>query len=227
MNKICVLNFATRSSAAYSKGQRRLVKSLKSNQFGGDIITWTSEHQFNSPQHKSIPYAFKPYALDWARKEGYDAALWLDASFYAVRPLEPVFKIIMQEGHLMQRDGNRLGSWTHDKCLEKYGITRDEAMQIPLYTAGCTGLDFSNERSLEYLKRWKEASADGVSFVGDWKNRKGSCSQDKRCQGHRHDMSVGSILAHQLKMPLQHPWSIFTYGPRKQHPDVYMICKGM
>ena len=127
----------------------------------------------------------------------------------------------------MQKDGNRIGSWTHDKCLEKYGLTRDEAMKMSLYTAGCTGLDFSNETSLKYLSMWKEAAEDGESFLGAWKNKAQQLSKDPRCVGHRHDMSVGSIIAHQLGMKFQKPWSIFTYGHQKNFPNVYMICRGL
>jgi len=227
MKKICVLNFATRTNKVYAQGQRRLRKSLKTHGFTGDLLAWNSEGQFDSPKHQHVPYGFKPFALEWARKEGYDAALWLDASFYAVKPIGPVFDIIFKDGHLMQRDGNRIGSWTHDKCLEKYGLTRDEAMGMSLYTAGCTGLDFSNETSLEYLRLWLDAAKDGVSFIGDWKNKGGKMSADKRCAGHRHDMSAGSIIAHQLGMKFQKAWSVFTYGPQKAYPNVYMICKGM
>lgn len=225
--KKCILNFATRANPGYIRGQRRLVRSLKDHKFKGDVITWTSENQFGSPPHRNVPYAFKPFALDWARKSGYDAALWLDASFYAVKPIEPVFDAILSEGHLMQKDGNRIGSWTHDKCLKKYGLTRDKAMKMNLYTAGCTGLNFSNDTSLKYLSMWKEATEDGESFIGAWKNNAQQLSKDSRCVGHRHDMSVGSIIAHQLGMKFQSPWSIFTYGVQKEFPNVYMVCRGM
>lgn len=225
--KTCILNFATRSNPSYLQGQRRLVRSLKENDFNGDIITWNSEAQFGSPMHKRVPYAFKPYALDWARKEGYDAALWLDASFWAVRPLTAVFKTIVRDGYLMQNDGNRLGNWAHDKCLEKFDVTRDEAMNIRMFSAGCTGLYFDNKTSEDFLDWWLEASGDGESFQGPWVNKNKSISKDPRCKGHRHDMTIGTLIAHKLNMKYQPAWSIFTYGENKNHPNVYMICKGM
>ena len=225
--KTCILNFATRTNPTYIKGQKRLARSLKEQGFEGDFITWNAEHQFDCPQHKRIPYAFKPYTLDWARKEGYDTALWLDTSFWAIKPVEPVFKIIDEEGYLIQNDGNRLGNWSHDKCLKKFGITRDEAMQVRMFSAGCTGLNFHNKTAIEFLDLWIEASKDGESFQGPWKNSKSVISKDSRCKGHRHDMTIGTLIANDLSMKYQKAWSIFTYGRNKNFPDVHFICKGM
>lgn len=224
--KICILNFATRTNKTYMMGQRRLMSSLEKVEFKGDVFTWTSEKQFNCPNHKDIPYAFKPYALKWARENGYDLALWLDASFWAIKNIDPVFNIIEKEGHLMQNDGNRLGNWCHDNALEKYSINRDEAMSIKMFSAGCTGLNFHNDRSNQFLDMWLEAANDGFSFQGPHKYKPHEV-RDKRVVGHRHDMSIGTILAHKLDMKYQKAWSIFTYGRNLDYPDVYFICKGM
>lgn len=223
--KICILNFSSRNNYVYAKGQKRLVKSLKTHQFKGDIIIWDDEIQFGCPRHKHVPYAFKPYALKWARDNKYDLALWLDASFWAIKNIDPIFKIIEDEGNLMQNDGNRLGNWTHDKALAKYDISRDNAMNIRMFSAGCTGLNFHDDRSNQFLDMWLEAANDGFSFHGPHKYKQHEVS-DKRLVGHRHDMSVGTIIAHKLEMKYQSPWSIFTYGVNPNFPDVYMICKG-
>lgn len=224
--KNCILNFATSNNAVYMRGQKRLVASLKQHGFKGDVITWKSESDFGCPPHKKVPYAFKPYALKWAKKKGYNSALWLDASFWARKPVGPVFGIIEEKGYLMQNDGNRVGHWTHDKCLSKYGLTRDEAMKMKMYSAGCTGINFKNDLANQYLDEWMEAAKDGESFQGDWVNKGNRMSSDPRCRGHRHDMSVGSILAHKLGMEYEPAWTIFTYGKNANHPDVYFICRG-
>ena len=225
--KTCILNFATRTNPTYVKGQKRLARSLKEHGFKGDFIQWNAEHQFSCPQHKRVPYAFKPYGLKWAKDKGYDLALWLDASFWVTKPLDGIFNIIENHGYLMQNDGNRLGNWAHDKCLEKFGITRDEAMQIRMFSAGCTGLNFHNEKATDFLDQWIQCSQDGESFQGPWVNKNKSISKDQRCKGHRHDMSIGTLIAHKLNMKYQPAWSIFTYGYQKEHPNVYMICRGM
>lgn len=225
--KICILNFSSRNNYVYAKGQKRLVKSLKTHQFKGDIIIWDDEIQFGCPKHKHVPYAFKPYALKFVRDKGYDLALWLDSSFWAVKPMNDVFDIIKDRGYLMQNDGNLLGNWTHDKCLDKYGITRDEAMNISMYVAGCTGLNFHNEKANSFLDQWYEACQDGYSFQGQWDNKNKKMSQDKRCLGHRHDMSVGTIISRRLEMEYLPKWSIFTFGKKDKFPNVYMLCQGM
>lgn len=224
--KFCILNFSTRENKVYAQGQKRLHQSLKKVKFKGDVVLWDYEGQFGCPSHSKVPYAFKPYGLKWARENNYDCALWLDASFWAVKPLGPLFKIIEEKGHLMQNDGNRLHNWCHDSALEKYGITLDEAHSIKMFSAGCTGLNFNNEKSNRFLDMWLEAANDGKSFHGPHKYKK---SDKKRNDliGHRHDMSIGTILAHKLSMEYENAWSIFTYGINKDYPNVYMICKGM
>lgn len=226
--KKCIINFASKGNKVYEQGQRRLVKSLRDFGFSGDIITWQKESEFGCPPHSQVPYAFKPYAFQWAIKNKYDLILWMDAPMHAVRPFEnDVFCEIEKNGWLLQRDGNRLGHWTHDRCLEKYGITRDEAMDIQMFAAMFMGFNIHNEKSREFLEKWYEASQDGFSFQGRWKNHQRTESKDPRCQGHRHDMSVGTILAHQIGMP-QHPaWKYFTYGRRAKHPNVYFTTKGI
>jgi len=226
MLKNCILNFATRTSTVYNRGQKRLVESLKQHGYKGDIITWQKESEFGCPPHGGVPYAFKPYALKWARDKGYNAALWLDASFWAVKPIGPLFGIMEDKGYLMQNDGNRIGHWTHDKCLEKYDLTRDQAMKMKMYSAGCTGINFKSDLANQYLDEWFEAANDGESFKGQWTNKYKTMSSDPRCRGHRHDMSVGSILAHKLGMEYEPAWSIFTYGRDKNFPNVYLICRG-
>ena len=154
-------------------------------------------------------------------------ALWLDASFFAIKPIDYLFYIIENKGYLMQNDNNRLGHWTHDRCLEKYDLTRDEAMKIKMYVAGCTGLNFNNSVSSEFLEQWLDAARDGFSFHVQWDNKNKRMSHDERGRGHRHDMSVGSIIANKLGMEYEPQWSIFTNGRNKKYPNVYMICEGM
>lgn len=225
MSKICILNFASRTSPVYIKGQKRLVESLKKYNFSGDIIAWNDESQFNSPRHKRVPYAFKPFALNWAKKAGYDLALWLDASFWAIKPIDFVFDMIKKEGHLFQSDGNLLGNWCHSDALNKYEISRDEAMNMKMFSAGFTGLNFNNDKSNKFLEMWLEAANDGSSFHGPHRYKPHEV-KDSKLVGHRHDMSIGTILAHQLDMKYQPSWSIFTYGKNLDYPNVYFICQG-
>ena len=64
------------------------------------------------------------------------------------------------------------------------GISRDEANQMPMFSAGFTGLDFANPIAVEFFDKWKQSMLDG-QFLGEWSN-------------HRHDMTCASIIANKM-----------------------------
>ena len=182
MNHRAIINIAT-PNAWYPKGQQRLRQSLQGENFLGYI----GEHSVNAPKHSQVPYAFKPFALDWLRQKGFTSIMWLDASMYAVKSLEPLWDIIETKGWLMEEGGHWLGRWCNERALRNMGITREQANAIPMYSAGMTGLDLNNEKAVNFLNEWLRFAKDGETFKGSW-------------QDHRHDMSVASFLAWKLGM---------------------------
>lgn len=168
----CIVNFAT---AQYYPGQMRLAASVP----GEDILLFNEKDGF--PRHEDNPYAFKIYAIEEAVRQGYDQVLFFDASVYAVKPLQPVWDWLTEKGIFLEEAGHYCGSWSNDRALEYFGITRDQAMKMPMFSAGYMGLDFRNPISIEFFAEWKEAMLNGI-FKGSWKD-------------HRHDMAAGSIIA--------------------------------
>ena len=137
-----IINLATGN---YIVGQDRL-RSTLSGFYDGDILFFTDESQFSSPTHKENPYAFKTYAFQHALNLGYKKILWLDASIYAIKDITSVWDIIEKNGYIMQEAGWNCGQWSNDKSLEYFGLTRDEAMLMPMYgNAGLLGLDLDKE----------------------------------------------------------------------------------
>jgi hypothetical protein len=198
MNK-CVINLVT-PNAWYPNGQKRLINSLKKFGFDGDVLTWIGENKIGAPSHAAVPYAFKPYAFMEAKKRGYDLIQWCDASFWAIKSIDKVFQHLSEHGWVMQRDGNSVGKFCSDAALDKLGITRKEAMDISLFMAGGLGLNLKNEKASLFLDQWFEKANDGASFVGSWTNENLQVSKDPEVRGHRHDMAVGSVIAHKLGM---------------------------
>ncbi len=196
--KSCVINFS--KGAWYGAGQRRLVESLK-GRFDGDVLTFTDEAQVGAPTHQKAPYAFKPFALQHAVEKGYDLVLWCDSSVWAIKPIQPVFDHLSIAGHLFFYNCNA-GNWCSDACLQSFGITRDQAFQIPMLMGLCMGWDMRTAKCQNFLKRWLEKATDGVTFPGSWTNKNNEVSRDSGVYGHRHDQSASSIIAHQLGMPL-------------------------
>ena len=203
-----IINLATGN---YIVGQDRL-RSTLSGFYDGDILFFTDESQFSSPTHKENPYAFKTYAFQHALNLGYKKILWLDASIYAIKDITPVWDIIEKNGYIMQEAGWNCGQWSNDKSLEYFGLTRDDAMKMPMYgNAGLLGLDFNKELPKIFFERWHKASQDGI-FKGAWSNNAKTESNDILCLGHRHDMSVGSIIANLLDMSYINSSQIMQYG---------------
>jgi hypothetical protein len=169
--------------------------------WGGDLLFFTNNAAFpECPEHHDNPYAFKVYAFKEAIRRGYETILWLDASVYCEKSPIPVFEHIEKHGYIMQEAGHLVGTWANDKALAYYGISRDEAMQMPMYgNAGFLGLSVHNAKAMKFLNMWDEAQLAGL-FKGRWSNEAKTESEDERCKGHRHDMSCGSIIANILKM---------------------------
>jgi len=116
-----LINFAT---GRYIKGQERLKQSIEG--MGVDFFGFTDETQIGSPKHKDNPYAFKCYAIDEVLKKGYTSILWVDASVWAVKDINPLFDIIEDEGYLMEEAGHYVGRWCNLNAKSYFGVTDEE-----------------------------------------------------------------------------------------------------
>jgi len=206
-NKRAIVSFAN-ENGNYIKAQQRLRNSLN-GKTDADLLMFVGENSINAPLHSKIPYAFKIYSILRAYEMGYTSILYLDTSAYAIADANPIFEIIERDGYFMEEAGHYCGTWTNDKTLNYFDITRDQAMNMTMYSAGFTGLDFTNVIAREFFGKW---TATMSFFNGQWNNLAETESKDKRCQGHRHDMSCASIIANQLGMKYQSGGSYFQYA---------------
>jgi hypothetical protein len=193
MKKRAIVSFAN-SKANYVKSLARLSDSLRNN-FDGDFISYINEKSLNIPSHDQSNYGFKIAAMDKCIEMGYRYIIWLDSSCFAIANVEPLFEFLEQDGILMQDSGHKLGTWTNDRTLDYFGITRDEAMEMPMFgNAGLLGIDYGSKIGYEFYKRYSQSQYDGM-FNGEWTNDAFTESKDIRCKGHRHDNSCGSAIA--------------------------------
>ncbi len=207
----CVLNVAV--GGWYPQGQQRLLDSLKSVGYTGHTLVWTEAYPPGSPTHAQLPYGFKAYALAAAVAAGHDSLLWLDASCWAVKPVEPLFDEIEREGHCFSTEVDprfstepwKAGQWLKDEALATLGITRDEAMTIPLLGGMFMGVCLKHERSKRWLDDFIRICQDGHTLVGAMRNVGGSVSKDPRCLGHVADQAIAAVLAHRYGMALTNP----------------------
>lgn len=207
--KRAIVNLVSNNST-YIFGQQRLLDSLTlCNNGTFEVFTFIGENQVKSPSHVDNPYAFKVYAIDHVRELGYDQILWLDASIVsATADISPIWNHMSNVGFFFEEAGHMVGSWSNDRTLQYFNITREAAQLMPMYSAGMTGLDFRNAYSIEFFDKWKQSMLDG-QFVGSWKD-------------HRHDMTCASIIANQMGLACKYSscGTFFAYiGPGYAKPN--------
>lgn len=196
--------FVSYADGYYIEVQRPLITSIL--KYKADDMAVFKFHNIadihpDCPPHKVAPYGFKVYAVEYVRNLGYDIIIWLDSPNRLKKPVEDWCEEIAKVGVYLQQDGWKCGQWANDKCLEYFGITRDEAMEIPNIYACILAFDFRHPITDVFFRQWKQACLDGM-FYGKANNKEKTESQDERCLGHRYDQTCAELIAHKLGIPL-------------------------
>lgn len=205
----CVINLAT---GRYIVGQDRLRDSLTNTGYTGEFLGWTAENQIGAPLHQHNPYAFKIHAFREAERQGHRFILWLDASVWAIKDVQPIFDHIEEHGYIMQYSGHNCGDWANDNCLDYFGLEREDAKELKMYgNAGFLGLDLWDTKANTFLHSWEKSMQAGA-FKGEWSN-------------HRHDMVCGSIIANKLNMDYQKGDEWLAYASPSDEVNETIILK--
>ena len=201
MSKRCIINVAV--GQWYPRGLARLRKSLSDVGFDGEFIGWDNCYPPGSPKHEDVPDAFKSYAFQDALRKGYTSILWLDASCWAIKPVEPIFDWIEKHGHLFYYNGHNIGEWCKDSAVEKLHMTREGSFSLSDLNGMFLGIDYTNPRTKAWLDEFCEICQDGETLIGPfWPRPKpGEISSDPRVLGHAHEQTVAGALAHHHGMP--------------------------
>jgi hypothetical protein len=207
-----IVNFSTKE---YSRGQQRLANSLN----GHKKLMLNDYTAIGSPTHQESPYEFKVHAIEAAAK--YDpVVLWMDSSMYVRGDLSKIEEIIINEGYFLEEAGHYVGRWTNDFTKKYFDLTEEEMNQGPqgmiMFSAGLLGLNFNFTNSRIFFSEWLKAAKAGC-FRGDWSD-------------HRHDMTVGSIIAQRMGMKYQRGGSHLSYigpGYSQPEPGSVVYCQGV
>ncbi len=195
----------------YPRGIARMIERFRENSPGFHITAWVNCYPPGAPGSVVVdgyeygPYCAKPWALKHAFDNGCDAAILLDAAFYPIRPVHPLFEHIAQRGYYFCRNGNGVGEWSSDSCLQSLLQSREQAFQIPEISSYCVGLNAHDERCVDLLGWWcsldsRLTIAGHHTNIGHQGRNIGFVSEDPRVKGHRHDQTALSILAYRLGM---------------------------
>jgi hypothetical protein len=207
----------------YAKALMRLELSLKQIGFTGKFKGINDYAHINSHHHKgspdAIPYAFKAMSIKKAMEEQGNKGLllWCDSVVYATKSIDPIFDHIKEHGYLFfDNIGFSIGDYTSDACLDKFGMSREEAFNNKMLMCCMMGFDLENVVTQEFLQKYIEAANDGISYHGSWTNENLQVSNDMRVKGHRHDQSVASILVKQLQLEITNAQqTYFAYASHK------------
>ena len=238
MSHRAIVNVA---SDSWVKGQERLTAKLA--EFGEDYVIWRDALPEGCPPHRTrgklgaptgcVPYAFKPYALNWASLQGYTSLLWCDACILPIQPLGGLWAKIEEDGIWFARNGYMNYEWTadsayadlfHEKELEINGLEACKAMNrtIPHVVATAFGLDLRKPVARNFLTEYLRL-AQTKAFCGPWQNSNapnvagrnadrvaGPCGPPD-VSGHRHDQTAASVIAWRLGVHLTDPPKWFAY----------------
>jgi hypothetical protein len=183
----------------YPNGQARLKKSFEDNGYNGEFKFYHDEQQLGCPLHTETPYAFKAYALHRAFTDGYQRVIWCDASITLNRPFTEIESILDERGYVLCQNGWDSGTWCSDDALRLLELDREESFNIPHIMACAMAFDFNRPECVEWLVQYFKHANLGT-FKGAWSNENHEVSHDPRVKGHRHDQTVGSVVAWNLGM---------------------------
>lgn len=188
----CIVTFS--NTDRYDKLALRMRQSVE--KYGIDFIHYRSYEEIGCKPHTEYPYAFKPYAIQKAREQGYNNILWLDSAIYLIKSPDLIFKYIKDNGVLLfDNIGFSIGSFTHNECLAHFNMGRDEANESKMVMACAIGFNFNSDLGTDVFNNYL-GFAHTNAYQGSWDN-------------HRHDQSVISCIAHKKGIELLHPNNTF------------------
>lgn len=212
----------------YPHGQARLATSLDTVGELHPERLFHDDWPDGCPTHQELNYGFKVWAIRNAQQQGFDQVLWVDASCWAIRPLDQVWKGIDACGSYLEPDGHAIGEWISDHAvdgLRDLGYTRDKLWDLPLPEGKLIGVDFRHERTAKWFAMVENRAG---LFNGPWINENGQASTDPRVRGHRHDIAVGGVLAHRMEIPFHIPKRVAFPQDRVQPPaDALLLSQGI
>lgn len=156
------------------------------------------------PSNNELNYGFKTYCLCEALKNRADIAIWSDTNMLLIKPFNELVRAIKSGPpvFLMKNAGWKAGQWTHDRCLDEFGVSRSEAYNIPTVVSGFVAYDFTDPLAVDFFNEFKSYSLrpeiiNGPRYAG------GSLDvYDNSYFGHRHDQSILSLMAHKKNIML-------------------------
>ena len=195
----CLVIYST-FNRHYPRGLKRLLKAAIESDFKGHVLYrlggWP-DADGGSLTLAHVPYAFKIAYFKEARRMGFKRVLWLDTAVVPLVSLNLIFQMIAEKGYFVMGNTHTIGKYMNAPAAAYFGLTVEEAHQIPSCSAGLLGVDFSNPIGRTLLDRWNRAAHDPDAFFSP-----------------RSDQSALSMILYQMWI------SDFTSMDRMPHTEV-------
>jgi hypothetical protein len=140
---------------------------------------------------KAGEFAWKPVIFSAVFQECRCSVLWFDAGNVLTGPLTLLRKVVQWKGFYSPYAKPHIASWTHPDTLKFLKTERWIYTKTNL-TGGCVAASYRSSKARKLVERWRECAMIQECIAPPGSNR----------YNHRQDMSVLSILAYQLGMPL-------------------------
>lgn len=226
----------------YPRGAERLVKSIDAHHHGEidySVILTPDEGMEDFIEHgyDYRPYAMKPRALQRAL-DGHDIAILCDASFWAIRRLDPLIDHIAKYGYYLCNNGFTVGQWCSDRCRDSLGDVAYDARDAPEVSSYCVGARANDCVVRCLVREWRVHSSPAticghhtngtaLSWGSHHVRNRGPVSKDSRVRGHRHDQTVLSIVADSLGLKEFVNRPRFTAYAGAETDETVLVCEGM
>jgi hypothetical protein len=162
----CLILYAS-FNKNYPRGLKRLVNFVKNSDFRGHILYriggWPNVDG-GSLTLAHVPYAFKVSFFKEAQAKGFKRVLWLDTSILPVVSLNTICDMIQEAGYFSMGNSHNIGPYLTAPAIEAFGITLEQANQIPSCSAGITGIDFTTNVGRTIIDKWYAAAQNRVAF---------------------------------------------------------------
>ncbi len=136
-------------------------------------------------------YAWKPVIFAEVFRECRCSVAWFDAGNVLYEPLYRMRKVVQALGFYSPLAKGTIAEWTHPATLAY--LKADEAVAGRQNLAGyCVAANYHFPKAKRFVERWKDCALTKDCIAPAGSNR----------GNHRQDMSVLSILARQIGLPL-------------------------
>ncbi len=209
--KHCIVN-AWVGGGWYPKGQERLARSLIFHGSTADPLFFQGGWPVGG-YNEDCYYNIKASCIEKAIELGYKRILWLDCSVWAVSDPMAMWDVINDDGYFLWKSGFNCAQVCSDRCLEYFGVTRDEAELMDDCSTSIFGVNMDNPTGRQFIEMWIQSAKDGI-FESS-RHRDERDSKDQRFLFARQDQMCASVIAGKLGMKMHNPNELTAY----YHPD--------